>query len=74
MHFDVKFYVDMARHHATQPCRTHGGAYPTPEVAESVAITLLPEIREQFGKEAGYAVVDDAGRVIAMGPSSRTGS
>ena len=68
MHYDVRFYADISRHHATQPCRVHSHPHPTPEAAEALALELVTEIQEVFGQHAGYAVVDDAGRVIAIGP------
>ncbi len=68
MHYDVKFYADVGRHHETQPCRNLGHSYATLEAAESAAVDLVTEIQEKFGKDAGYAVIDDAGRVLAIGP------
>lgn len=74
MHYGIRFYADVIRQHETQPCGIHGAVFASPDAAEAVAAKLLPEIQQKFGTGAGYAVIDDAGRVIAIGPGPQTAS
>lgn len=69
--FTVRYYSDIVRHHKTAPCAHHGTVYPTAEQAEAAACHELQEVRKVHGRDVGFAIFEDNGRVVAIGPATQ---
>ena len=66
--FTIRYYSNICCHHESQPCAHHGKTYRSPEEAERAARAELQAIRLSHGSQAGFAIFEDNGRVVAIGP------
>lgn len=67
-HFSIRFYTNVTRHHETTPCDRLPTAFGSVEDAERAAVEHLAAVRLKHGTGCGYAIQDETGYVVHIGP------